>query len=53
MVKTVFPMQGVWAGLIPGEGTKIPCAVQCNQKKKKGGWVVDCNLEEGSSKVTL
>ena len=28
-------MQGVWPGLIPGQGAKIPQALQCGQKKKK------------------
>ena len=30
-VKTVLPMWEAQAGLIPGQGTKIPHAVQCRQ----------------------
>ena len=30
-VKTVLPMWEAQAGLIPGQGTKIPHAVQCSQ----------------------
>ena len=34
VVKPSLPTQG-YVGLIPGQGTKIPCAMGCGQKKKK------------------